>query len=198
MRELNSKQKKELRQRQSVQQLMGIDQLTDHGVQTGHGELAFFLIRPDNLSVLSEEGIRGRVLALTRLLCGTQEVRMLALDSRESFRRNKDWYRERLEQETVPALRELLRQDAAHLDEIQTSTASAREFALAYHPNQQGGESAESRLRQTEKSIHDLGFHVRLADKQDVKRLLAVYYQQDVSSENFEDYDGERWVKKDG
>lgn len=198
MRKLNSKQKKELRQRQSVQQLMGIDRLTDHGVQTGHGELAFFLIRPDNLSVLSEEGIRGRVLALTRLLCGTQEVRMLALDSRESFRRNKDWYRERLEQETVPALRELLRQDAAHLDEIQTSTASAREFALAFRPDQQSGEAAESRLRQQEKSIHDLGFHVRLADKQDVKRLLAVYYQQDVSTETFEDYDGERWVKEHG
>ena len=32
-------------------------------------------------------------------------VRMLALDSRESFRKNKDWYRQRLEREELPALR---------------------------------------------------------------------------------------------
>ena len=33
--------------------------------------------------------------------------------------------------------RELLRQDAAHLDEIQAATASAREFALVYRLDQQ-------------------------------------------------------------
>ena len=129
VRILNRKQKKELRQRQTTRQLMGISQLTDHGLKTADGELAFFLIKPDNLSVLSDEGIRGRMLALTRLLCAMPELRMLALDSRESFRHNKDWYRQRLEDEELPALRELLRQDSAHLDEIQSATASAREFA---------------------------------------------------------------------
>lgn len=198
MRTLNKKRKKELRQRQNARQLMGIDQLTDHGIKTNHGELVFFLIKPDNLSVLSDEGIRGRVLALTRLLCAMPEVRMLALDSRESFQRNKDWYRQRLESEELPALRELLRQDAAHLDEIQTATASAREFALVCRPEQQNGETDESRLRLTEKRIRDQGFHVRLAGEQDIKRLLAVYYQQDVTTVWFENYDGERWGKQDG
>ena len=64
-----NKQKKELRQRQSTRQLMGISQLTQHGIRTAEGELVFYLIKPDNLSVLSEDGIRGRVMALTRLLC---------------------------------------------------------------------------------------------------------------------------------
>ena len=182
VRILNRKQKKELRQRQTTRQLMGISQLTDHGLKTADGELAFFLIKPDNLSVLSDEGIRGR---------------MLALDSRESFRHNKDWYRQRLEDEELPALRELLRQDSAHLDEIQSATASAREFAFVCRPEQQNGETAESRLRQTEKRIRDQGFHVRLAGEQDIKRLLAVYYQQDVTTEHFEDCDGGRWVTQD-
>lgn len=52
VRILNRKQKKELRQRQTTRQLMGISQLTDHGLKTADGELAFFLIKPDNLSVL--------------------------------------------------------------------------------------------------------------------------------------------------
>ena len=194
VRILNRKQKKELRQRQTTRQLMGISQLTDHGLKTADGALAFFLIKPDNLSVLSDEGIRGRMLALTRLLCAMPELRMLALDSRESFRHNKDWYRQRLEDEELPALRELLRQDSAHLDEIQSATASAREFAFVCRPEQQNGETAESRLRQTEKRIRDQGFHVRLAGEQDIKRLLAVYYQQDVTTEHFEDFDCCSWV----
>ena len=156
------------------------------------------MVRPDNLSVLSGEGIRSRVKCLTDLLCATQEVRLLALDSRESFRRNKDWYRQRLEQEELPAVRELLRRDAAHLDEIQASTASAREFALVYRLGPREPEADPGRLRQTEQALGDLGFRARPASEQDVKRLLAVYYQQDVTTEWFEDFDGERWVTEDG
>lgn len=193
-----NKQKKELRQRQSSRQLMGIMQLTRHGVRTTEGELVFYLIKPDNLSVLSDDGIRSRVLDLTRLLCAMPEVRMLALDSRESFRRNKDWYRQRIGEEELPAVRELLRQDSIHLDDIQSGTASAREFALVFRPEMVNGVSDEGRLRQAEKSIRDLGFQVRLAEPQDIKRLLAVYYQQDVTTEYFDDYDGERWVKDRG
>ena len=47
-------------------------------------------------------------------------------------------------------------------------------------------------LKQLEKRIRDCGFHVRVADDQDMKRLLAVYYQQDVTTEYFESFDGER------
>lgn len=194
---LNRSQKKELRQRQTTRQLMGISQLTEHGTKTAGGELVFFMVKPDNLSVLSSDGIRGRVKSLTDLLCGTQEVRLLALDSRESFQRNKDWYRQRLEQEELPAIRELLRQDAAHLDEIQSATASAREFALVYRLGPQESGEDISRLRQTERSLRDLGFRARLASEQDIKRLLAVYYQQDVTTESFENCDGERWVMQD-
>ena len=195
---MNKAQKKELRQRQTTRQLMGIYQLTDHGAKTAGGELVFFMVKPDNLSVLSGEGIRSRVKNLTDLLCGTQEVRLLALDSRESFQRNKDWYRQRLETEELPAIRELLRQDAAHLDEIQAATASAREFALVYRLDQQESGEDISRLRQIEQALRDLGFHARLAEKQDIKRILAVYYQQDVTTEQFDNFDGERWLTEDG
>lgn len=195
---MNRKQKKELRQRQNTRQLMGISQLTDCGVKTGSGELVFYLVRPDNLSVLSSEGVRGRVLALTRLLCAIPEVRLLALDSRESFQRNKDWYRKRMEEEANPAIRELLRQDAAHLDEIQTTTVSSREFVFVIRLDSKETEGDRSQLRQLEKRIHDMGFRVRLAGEQDVKRLLAVYYQQDVTTERFDSFDGESAVINDG
>ena len=191
---MNRKQKKELREHQSTRQLMGIAQLTDHGVKTAKGELVYFLVKPDNLSVLSSEGVRGRITALSNLLRTTPSIRLQAMDSRESFQANQDFYQRRLEQEQLPAIRELLRQDSAHLDEIQASTASAREFALVYPVDKDS--SADPRL--TEKSLRDAGFQVKLADRQDIKRILAVYYQQDVSTELFSDFDGEGSVNFDG
>ncbi len=187
---MNRKQKKELRRHLSTRQLMGIDQLTEHGLKTAKGELVFFLISPDNLSVLSAEGVRGRVRALTDLLRGMESVELLALDSRESFQSNKHHYQERLEREELPAIRELLRQDMEHLDEIQSTTASAREFALVHRIDPKSNED-ESGLKLLEKRIRDCGFHVRMAEEQDIKRLLAVYYQQDVTTEHVESFDGE-------
>ena len=188
---MNRKQKKELRRHMSTRQLMGIDQLTEHGLKTARGELVFYLVSPDNLSVLSAEGVRGRVRALTELLRSMEAVELLALDSCESFQSNKHHYQDRLEREDLPALRELLRQDMGHLDEIQSTTASAREFALVYRRDGKTTEDA-SHLKQLEKRILDCGFHVRMADDQDIRRLLAVYYQQDVTTEYFESFDGER------
>ena len=194
---MNRKQKKEQKRLLSTRQLMGIDQFTENGLKVGRSELVYFLIQPDNLSVLSAEGIRGKVMALTNFLRGTESVWLLALDSRESFQSNKDWYRQRMEQEQLPALRELLRQDAAHLDMIQTSNASAREFALVFELDRQKEEPSRSQIARLERSIRDQGFRVRQANRQDLMRLLAVYYQQDVTTDVFDNIDGERWADAD-
>ena len=140
---MNRKQKKELRQRQSTRQLMGIVRVTPHGIVTDSGERVFFLIQPDNLSVLSPEVIRGR--------------------------------------------------DMAHLDAIQFSSASSRKFVLVLPLDEKAG-ADESALRQLEKAICDHGLRVRLAEEQDVKRLLAIYYRQDLTTEVFRDFDGEEYV----
>ena len=106
----------------------GISSITDHGVSTPYGDYTFFLIRPDNLSVLSEDAIRQRVGNLANLISNRDEVTILALDSRASFLRNKLFYQARLEEETEPAIRRLLQLDLEHLDEIQASSASKREL----------------------------------------------------------------------
>lgn len=191
---MNKKQQKqEMRQRQSTRQLMGVRELTDHGASTPDGEFIFYLIRPDNLSVMPEETIRNRVLSLTNLLRSSTELVMVALDSRESFQSNKAHYQKRSEDEPLPAVRELLRRDSAHLDAIQTGTASSREFALLVRPDSKLSMD-RNQLAQIEKRIHGCGFTVRLANRQDIKRILAVYYQQDAFTEDFKDYDGEGMV----
>ena len=75
------KERKRLKQRQSTRQLMGIRKLLPHGVAIPGGSLVFFLIHPDNLSVLSAEGIRQRVTALSNLFRAEEQVEVLGLDS---------------------------------------------------------------------------------------------------------------------
>lgn len=194
---MNRAQKKKARRRQSTRQLMRIDRLTEHGVMTASGELVYFLVSPSNLSVLSPEGVRDRVRCLTNLLRGVRLMEILTLNSRESFQPIRDWYRQRMEQEPVPAVRELLRQDAEHLSELQSAAASVREFALVFQMDRRITDTA-SQVNQLEKFIRDRGFQVRAAEEQDLKRLLAVYYQQDVTTEYYESVDGERWPTERG
>ena len=190
---MNRKQKKELLQHQSTRQLMGIARITPHGIRTETGERVFYLIRPDNLSVLSPEVIRSRIRSLTVLLSTQPSLEILALDSRESFQQNKEYYQHRLEEENVPEVRTLLERDLAHLDAIQFASASSREFVLVLPVDRKAGMD-EGALRQMEKTICDHGLRVKLAEEQDVKRLLAIYYQQDLTTEVFHDFDGEEYV----
>ena len=187
------KERKRLKQRQSTRQLMGIRKLLPHGVAIPGGSLVFFLIHPDNLSVLSAEGIRQRVTALSNLFRAEEQVEVLGLDSRESFQQNEAYYQTRLEEETTPKIRELLQKDISYLDEIQTTSASSREFVLVLRMEEQAALD-EGGLRQKEKSLCDHGISVRLAEEQDVKRLLVSYYLHDADPESLEDVDGERTV----
>ena len=187
------KERKRLKQRQSTRQLMGIRKLLPHGVAIPGGSLVFFLIHPDNLSGLSAEGIRQRVTALSNLFRAEEQVEVLGLDSRESFQQNQVYYQTRLEEETTPKIRELLQKDISYLDEIQTTSASSREFVLVLRMEEQAALD-EGGLRQKEKSLCDHGISVRLAEEQDVKRLLVSYYLHDADPESLEDVDGERVV----
>lgn len=189
--------RKEVQRHQSTRQLMGINRITEHGVSTPYGDYVFFLIRPDNLSVLSEDAIRQRVGNLANLLSNRDEVTIMALDSRASFQHNKLFYQARLEEETEPAIRQLLQLDLEQLDELQTSSASKREFVIALRVTEK--ESSDPVvLHQMEKSISNENIPVRLAEREDIKRLLSVYYLNDAAVTTVEDVDGEQEVKRIG
>ena len=38
------------------------------------------------------------------------------------------------------------------------------------------------------------GFKAKRADEEDTKTILAVYFEQNVTTEKFEEFDGERWI----
>lgn len=179
----------------SAQQLLGIDEITEHSIRTPNGELVYLILKPSNLNVLPESIVRQRIHSLMNVLKGMAEVEILATDSKESYQDNRSFYRKRLEEETNPAIRALLEADCAHLDSVQTSMASARTFCLILRQRGEGG-FTESYLANVEKHLSDNGFTVHRANEQELRELLAVYYEQDVSHEVYDSVDGERYVKE--
>lgn len=119
---------------------------------------------------------------------------MLCLNSRESFENNKQFLKMRMEQEDNPVIRRLLEKDQNHLDRIQVQMATAREFLILLRLKDEKESEVFPYLSRIEKSLKEQGFSVKRADKEDIKRLLAVYYEQNVTTEKFEDFDGERWI----
>ena len=188
-------EKQEATRRASTRQLIGAKEITDYSLVTyGHGELVYFIVKPTNISVLSQASIGARIYALMTVLKGVAEIEMLCLNSRESFEDNKRFLRSCMEQEGNPVVRKLLEKDLTHLDRIQVQMATAREFLILIRLKEEKESEVFPYLARIEKSLKEQGFSVRRADKEDIKRLLAVYYEQNVTTEKFEDFDGERWI----
>jgi hypothetical protein len=191
---LSRKQKQKERQKQSTRELIGIDGITDYSIKTQYGELVYFIIHPTNISVLSDENVSARIYALMTVLKGIAEIEMLCLNSKENFDDNKQYLKRRMEIEQNPVIRKLLQQDSINLDRMQVQMATAREFLIIIRLKDEEESNVFPYLSRIEKSLKDQGFTARRADNADIKRFLGVYYEQNVTTEKYEDYDGERWV----
>lgn len=190
-----NKNRKAERQRASTRKLIGIQDISDFSLVTyGCGELVYFLVKPTNISVLSEESIRARVYALMTVLKGMAEIEMCAYNSRENFDGNKRYLKKRMEEETNYIIRQLLEQDMAHLDNIQVQTATAREFAMVVRLREQNEKEVVPYLNRIEKTLKEQGFSIKRASHEDIQRIVAVYFEQNVTQDSFDEHDGDRWV----
>lgn len=191
---MSRKERKAEKARQSTRQLLNILGITEYSLQTGHGELVFFSVKPTNISVLSDTSVAARIYALMTVLKGLAEVEMLCINSRENFDDNKSYLKLRIDEEPLPAVRKLLEQDASNLDRLQVQMATTREFLIIIRLDNEKKAEVFPYLSRIEKSLKEQGFTVRRCGSEELKRLLGVYYEQNVTTEKFENHDGERWV----
>lgn len=187
------KNKAKKREGPSTRDLMGISGLTEYSICTKLGDLVFFIVEPTNISVLPDASVSARIHALLNVLKGQVDIDMLALNSTESFESNKNFYRQRLESEELPVIRKLLESDSNHLDRIQVLMASAREFYMVVRLRPTKESEVFTLLSNIEKNIKDNGFITRRAREQDIKKLLGVYFEQNVTTDHYDSFDGERW-----
>lgn len=186
--------KKKNQEQMSTRQLMGVTEITEYSLKTASSEAAFFSIKPCNISILSEESLSGKIYSLMSVLKGVAEIEFLCLNSRESFEGNKSFLRSRIAAESNPAVRSLLEQDIQYLDNIQAQTATAREFLLVVRLRNLKDKEIYSHLNRIEKILTENSFTVRRYGRENIKTLLAVYYEQNVTTEIFDNHDGERWI----
>lgn len=181
----------------STRQLMGIRGIKEYGIATKLGDIVFFVVKPTNISVLPDASVSARIYALLNVVKGQEEIEMLAMNSRESFENNKNYYRSRMEAEELPAIRRLLEQDSTDLDRIQVMMASAREFYIMVRLRNEKESEVFPYLARIEKSIKDNGFITRRANDQDLMRMLGVYFEQNVTTEHYDRFEGERWIAEE-
>lgn len=192
---MSRKEKKTAKQRQYTRQLINTKGITDYSLLTARGdELVYFIVKPTNISVLSEESVSARIYALMTVLKGMAELEFLCLNSRENFEDNKQFLKKRMEQENNPAVRSLLEHDLHHLDRIQVQMATAREFLVVIRLKGEKESEVFPYLNRIEKTLREQGFSSKRAEREDIKRMLAIYFEQNVTTERFEDFDGERWI----
>nr|WP_308759357.1 hypothetical protein [uncultured Anaerotignum sp.] len=186
--------------KKSTREEIGARNIDALGVETyGNEYLVYFLVQPDNIAVLSETAVKTKIMAMSSVIKGLGSIEFSCINSRENFDQNKMFYKERLEEEESPKVREILEKDLIHLDRVQIQTASAREFLFIlrfrnYNPETNEVQTGISRMT---KLLKDAGFSYRQASKEDIKRLYAVYFVQNITQVYFDDYDGERFVKGD-
>lgn len=188
--------KKKKKKKQSTRELVNTKTITDYSLQQyGGDEIVFFLMEPQNLSVMSKENIGSKIFALTNVLKGMADLEMICLNSRDNFEENKTFLKKRMETEENEKIKQLLKKDLLHLDKIQIQTATARLFLLAVRIKPNDQVEIMQLIHRIEKLIKLQNLTVKRAAKDDLKSMLAVYFEQNVTTDRFEDVDGERWYE---
>ena len=179
--------------KKSTRQFTGIETIGDT-LQTVKGELVYFKVSPANVSVLSPETTEVKIRQLMTVLASVPEIELCCYDSAENFNANKQYLKRRIEEEKVPAVRELLVLDLAHLDAMQIKASTQRDFVFVARFRRESPEQVFNVANRIEKIIKSQGFEVRRFKKEDIKKLLTIYFERNVTSEELPDIDGERWA----
>ena len=189
------RQKKKKWRRFSVQDLIGAKNFTRYGVLTAWGEVVMYQVAPTNISVLSTANIEAKIHSLAVLFSTVPNLGIICSDSSECFDANKSYLQARLETETNPCVRILLKKDIEFLDSIQVEMATARQFFFVARFKNLKASQVFSESTQIEKSIAAQGFEVKRMRKPDIKRFLALYFDAYMNGELMPDYDGEPYLE---
>ena len=185
----------------AAQQFTGVHSFSRNGILTDHGELVFFLVRPTNISVLSQASIAIKIRRLMQLLTVQPDIEICCVDDQECFDGNKEYLAGRIKEETNPHIRKLLDCDSHFLDEIQIQMSTARQFMFCVRVRESSEEQSFSNLNRIQKSISEQGFDIKRAEKEDIKRFLTLYFLRQIPAAEIPDTDGEvaaqKWIIPD-
>lgn len=185
-----NKQKRKKRGKKSVQNLLGLQGFTTYGLKTAGGELVYFAIQPTNISVLSHANIEIKIRHLLMVLTALPHLEVACLDSAQRFDGNQHFMEQRIRQEDNHKVRIALEQDREFLNSIQLEMSTARQFVLGLRFKNEKDSQVFTAVNRAEKAISEQGFEVRRLGKEDVKRLLAIYFEATMNGDQIPDVEG--------
>ena len=153
----------------TVQELIGIETFSKFGLKTSKGEIAYFVIAPTNISVLSYENIQLKVWHLMQILSAQPNIEITCIDSCERFDDNKNFMVERLSEEKNLAVKQCLEKDIDYLDNIQIEMSTARQFMFSVRFRREKEEQIFNQINRVEKAIAEQGCEVKRLKKNDIK-----------------------------
>lgn len=181
---------KRKKNKNTVQEFIGIETFTKRGLKTKYGELVYFIISPTNISVLSKENIQTKIWHLMQVLSAQPNIEITCIDSCERFDDNKNNMLELHRKECNEKVQKCLSDDVDYLDNIQIEMATARQFMFSIRFRKEKEEQIFNQINRVEKAISEQGFEVRRATKEDMKRTLAIYFESSMQGELIPDVDG--------
>ena len=167
-----------------------------YGIETDKGELVFFLVSPTNISVLSPANIENKIRHLMMVLSAVPDIEIVCTDSSECFDSNKTYLHDRLDDEKNPNVRRLIERDIESLDSMGTEMAAARQFMFVIRERNQNEKQMFDITNSVTKAISDQGFEVTRMKREDIKRILAIYFEATVFGEHMPDVDGEQYIDR--
>ena len=191
---MGKKNRKKKKKGRSIQQLLGIRRFTKNGIRVGKDELYLYAINPTNISVLSAINIEGKIRHMMMLLSAIPDIEISCTDSSECFDENKLYLRSRLEKECNPFICKLIKRDMDFLDSVQTDISTARQFMLIVRIK--GGKTdKQASSADIERKLREEGFDFRHLRKNDIKRILAIYFDASLYGEQMPDVDGAQFLE---
>ncbi len=170
---------------------MGLEGFTNYGIKTTGGELVAFIVQPTNISVLSHANVEQKITHTRMMLSALPELEIVCLDSCERFDENKRFIKQRLQEEENPAVRRVLEQEAGFLESKQIEMSTARQFLILWRfSKNEKPEQVFQEANSVGKTISEQGFEVRRMDREDLKRVLGLYFDTSMAGEMVEDVDG--------
>lgn len=189
----DTKQKK--RKGNSVQDLIGVKTFTKYGLATNKGELLFYQVAPTNISVLSHINIEIKIRHLMMVLSSIPDIEITCTDSSECFDDNKAYLHDRVDEETNPKVRKLIKKDIEFLDQIQMEMATARQFLFIARCKKLKPAQVFRLANSIEQTITEQGFETHRLKKEEIKRFLALYFDASMNGEQMPDVDGEQFFE---
>ena len=169
--------KRKIKNRRSVQELLGLRGFTRYGLSTAQAELLLFQVAPTNISVLSQANIAIKIRHLMMVLSALPDLEITCTDASECFDGNKAYLSARLEDEPNAKVRRLIQKDIAALDELQAEMSTARQFLFTARCKNLKPEQLFQKANAVEKRISEQGFEVHRMKKPEIKRFLALYFE---------------------